>query len=102
MMLGFRFLGKDFSLGELRIEVRELNKIADIVEDEIRKALMALGNQVQGWLNAAYSGVITFTGDAMVAIGKALNEHFKQNMDNAARLMRQTGYAAQTGRAGIE
>ncbi|MCC5929068.1 MAG: hypothetical protein JJU28_07465 [Cyclobacteriaceae bacterium] len=100
MMLGFRFIGKDFSLGELRIEVRELNKITNIVEDEIRKALMAIGNQVQEWLNAAYSGVITFAGDAMEAIGKALNEHFKQNMDNAARLMRQTGYAArQVGQA---
>jgi hypothetical protein len=100
MRLHFMVVGVNFDLGELDIEVIDLKKIVEILEDKIKTAIQKLGENILAWLTATIEGLIVFVGDALESIGKALNETFERTLEESAKLMKEVGYQAkQVGEA---
>ncbi|MFN4085959.1 MAG: hypothetical protein ACK4LB_08465 [Spirosomataceae bacterium] len=100
MRLHFMVVGVNFDLGELNIEVIDLKKIVEILEDKIKAAIQKLGKNILAWLTATIEGLIVFVGDVLESIGKALSETYEKTLEEAARLMKEVGYQAkQVGEA---
>src|SRR5690606_26843385 len=94
MRLHFMLVGVKFDLGELKIEVIDLKKIASLLEENIRKAIEKLGEDVLAWLTATIEELVVFVGDTLESIGKALNETFEKTLEEGAQLMKEVGYQA--------
>lgn len=100
MKLHFMFLGINFDLGNLEIEVIDLKKIVKILEEDIIRAVQKLADNILAWLTATIEELIEFVGDKMEEIGKALNETYQKTLEESAKLMKEVGYqAVQVGEA---
>jgi hypothetical protein len=94
MRLHFMVVGVNFDLGELEIEILDLNMIVRTLEDKIKDVIQKLGEDVFAWLTATIEGIIVFIGEKLDEIGKALNNHFKEGLKEAVVLMKEVGYQA--------